>query len=75
MMFSVVHPTKSDDLTFPALFASIYIRDSHIKPTVFLWFFPNVPISSWWLTYPPEKSWSSSMWDYPIYEMENKSHV
>ena len=36
-----------------------------------------ISISGWWLTYPSEKSWSSSMasgW-HPIYEMENKIHV
>ena len=32
-------------------------------------------MSGWWLTYPSEKYESQWGWDYPIYEMEKKSHV
>ena len=35
----------------------------------------NCRPSGWWLTYPSEKYESQWDWDYPIYEMENKSHV
>ena len=37
----------------------------------------KLTLTGWWLTYPSEKWWSSSVgiMNFPIYEMENKSHV